>query len=150
MRLLLDTNILLDLLANREEFYREAYALKAMGLYGDADLWVSAKSFTDVFYLMRRHGEFDSAAIQDIFLEHLTYLNVCKIDKDDIEESARAKWPDFEDCLVARCADKVKADMLITRDKKGFERSNVASCSPAVFFDHLEKEYGIVYDEVDW
>lgn len=150
MRLFLDTNVVLDLFADRKEFRREAYGLKAMGLYGDADLWVSAKSFTDVFYLMRRHGEFDSAIVQDIFLEHLGYLNVCTVGKDDIEASARAKWPDFEDCLVARCADKVKADMLITRDEKGFKLSSVAVCSPAAFFDRLEKEHGIVYDEVEW
>lgn len=150
MRLLLDTNVLLDLLACREEFYREVCAIKAMGLYGDADLWVSAKSFTDVFYLMRRHSEFDSAAIQDVILENLAYLNVCGIGKEDIENSARAKWPDFEDCLVALCAEKVKADVLITRDRKGFELSRVTPCSPSDFVDHLEKEYGIVYDEVDW
>lgn len=150
MRLLLDTNILLDLLANREGYCREAYALKAMGLYGDADLWVSAKSFADVFYLMRRHGEIDSAVIQDIFLKHLSYLNVCKIEKEDIEESTRATWPDFEDCLIARCADKVKADMLITRDENKFELSSVPSCSPMAFFDRLKMDYGIVYDEIDW
>lgn len=150
MRLLIDTNILLDLFACREEFVKEAYALKGMALCKEAELWVSAKSFTDVFYLMNREKEFKSDQIQDMFLDNLTYLNVCGIDKEDIVESALSKWPDFEDCLVARCADKIKADVLLTRDKKGFERSNVAWCSPADFFDRLKKEYGIVYDVIDW
>lgn len=150
MRLLLDTNIMLDLFACREEFVKEAYALKGMALFNEAELWVSAKSFTDVFYLMRGKEEFASEAIQDIFLDNLTYLNVCSIDKEDIVESARSKWPDFEDCLVSRCADKVKADYLLTRDKNGFKLANVAWCSPADFFERLEKEQGIVYDVMDW
>ncbi|HIW77401.1 MULTISPECIES: PIN domain-containing protein [Gordonibacter] len=150
MRLLLDTNIMLDLFACREEFVKEAYALKGMALFNEAELWVSAKSFTDVFYLMRGEDEFTSETIQDIFLDNLTYLNVCSVDKEDIVESAKSKWPDFEDCLVARCADKVKADYLLTRDKKGFKLANVAWCSPADFFERLEKEQGIVYDIMDW
>ncbi|MEG0791550.1 MAG: PIN domain-containing protein [Gordonibacter sp.] len=150
MRLLLDTNIMLDLFACREEFYREALSLKAMGLYEDADLWVSAKSFTDVFYLMKKSGAYDNDTIQDIFLDNLSYLNVCKIERADIVESAKAKWPNFEDCLIARCAEKVKADALLTRDRKGFASSSVPPCSPATLFEYLEKEYGIVYDEIDW
>lgn len=150
MRLLLDTNIMLDLFACRKEFCKEAFALKAMALCEDADLWVSAKSFTDVFYLMNRKKEFDSEAILRVFLENLEYLNVCGIDREDIVESAKENWPDFEDCLVARCAEKVKADLLITRDAGGFDRSSVASCSPADFFERLEREYGIVYDVIDW
>lgn len=150
MRLLLDTNVMLDMFACREGFCQEALAIKAMGLYNDADLWVSAKSFTDVFYVMNKSGKYESEVIQDLFLENLSYLNVCKIDKDDIMESARAKWPDFEDCLVARCAEKVKADLLLTRDEKGFASSNVPPCSPAAFLEYLEDEYGIVYDEIEW
>ncbi|MBX9034118.1 PIN domain-containing protein [Gordonibacter massiliensis (ex Traore et al. 2017)] len=150
MRLLLDTNVMLDIFAARKEFYHEALALKIMGLSQDAELWVSAKSFTDVFYLMKNRGKYESDSIQDIFLENLEYLHVCKVEQEDIVESAKMKWPDFEDCLVARCAEKVKADVLITRDRKGFEQASVKSCSPVTFFEMLEREHGIVYDEIAW
>ena len=149
MRIMLDTNILIDLFACREEFYREALEIKAMGLYGDAELWVSAKSFTDVFFVMRHREGFSSGEIQDIFLKNMDYLNVCSVDGADIIKAANLKWPDFEDCLVSCCADKANADFLLTRDKKGFRRANVAACSPAEFFVWLEEEYGIVYDEID-
>lgn len=149
MRIMLDTDVVLDLFSGREEFYRDALKIKAMGLYGDAELWVSAKSFTDVFYIMRRHCNRGSEEIQDIFLENLSCLHVCSVDGSDIKAAAEEKWADFEDCLISRCADKTNADLLLTRDKKGFDRAHVKKSSPAEFFDWLEREYGIVYDEVD-
>lgn len=149
MRIMLDTNVMLDLLSGCEEFHRDALRIKAMGLYGDAELWVSAKSFNDVFRIMRRHCDRGGDEIQDIFLENLSCLHVCSADGSDVETPTKAKWPDFEDCLISRCADKTGADLLLTRDKRGFERASVKKSSPAEFFDWLEREYGIVYDEVD-
>ena len=48
----------------------------------------------------------------------------------DALRAARLEWKDYEDCLVAICADKVKADYLITRDIKGFARSPVPVMRP--------------------
>lgn len=150
MRILLDTNVVLDIFAARKDYRRESLALKIMGLSDDAELWVSAKSFTDIFYIMERSKEYGSEAIQDIILENLAYLHVCNVGKEDIVESAKRKWPDFEDCLVALCAEKVNADMLLTRDQKGFGRAKTTVYSPAAFFDWMKREHGIVYDEVEW
>lgn len=147
MRALLDTNVLVDLFTGRPE--GEATAkLQIMQVLGDIELWVSAKSFTDAFYVMRKENE--SADIQQTFIRSLEFLKVCAVDANDIRQTAERCWPDFEDCLVDVCAEKVKADVLLTRDKKGFMRSSIASCSPTVFFDRLEREYGIFYDEVEF
>lgn len=148
MRALLDTNVMVDLFTGRPPEGEAAAKLQIMQILGDIELWVSAKSFTDVFYVMRKENQ--SADIQQTFVRSLEFLKVCAVDADDIRQTAERCWPDFEDCLIAQCAEKVKADVLLTRDKKGFAQSSVFACSPVTFFDYLEREYGIVYDEVEF
>lgn len=148
MRALLDTNVMVDLFTGRPPEGEAAAKLQIMQILGDIELWVSAKSFTDVFYVMRKENE--SEDIQRAFIRSLEFLKVCAVDADDIRKAAERCWPDFEDCLIAKCAEKVKADVLLTRDKKGFARSSVYTCSPTAFFDRLEREYGIIYDEVEF
>ena len=54
MRILLDTNVLIDLYTQREPEGDTAQKLLIMKEFGDAQLWVSAKSFTDVFYVLSK------------------------------------------------------------------------------------------------
>lgn len=147
-RILVDTNILIDFYQDRRPFSDPAVQLMVAESFGDVELWASAKSFTDVFYVLSRRCE--GAALQRAFKESLTWLNVCSVDKGDIERATERSWPDFEDCLVSLAAEKVGADFLVTRDARGFERSRVPALSPQGLFDHLEHERGITYDTVDW
>lgn len=145
MKLFLDTNLLIDYYAAREP-YRELFVkLQAMQLFGDAELWASAKSFTDVFFVCKKHipAEF----LQDAFMSSQEFLNVCSINQADILEAARRKWPDFEDCLVALAAEKVQADYLITRDENGFSQSKVKAIHPRELFETLS-EQGLYYEDI--
>ena len=148
MRVFIDTNVLIDLIAQREPYCKAANKLVLMSYFGDADIWVSAKSYTDVFYVLRKR--LSSREIQDLFLQGLDILKVCSVDGADIKEAAERCWPDFEDCLVAVCAEKVKADRFLTRDEEGFSRLGIPAMTPDAFFASLEKEAGLTYDEIDW
>ena len=147
LQLLLDTNILLDALLQREPFVEGWKTLLVMQEFGDADLWVSAKSFTDVFYVASQR--MDSHALQGAFIARLERLHACSITEDDIQAAARAQWDDFEDCLVARAAEKVKADFIVTRDLSGFSQSQISACTPTELVEHVKEEYGIEYADLD-
>ena len=147
-RILVDTNILIDFYQDRRPFSDLAVQLMVAESFGDVELWTSAKSFTDVFYVLSRRCE--DTALQRAFKESLAWLNVCSVDKGDIERATERAWPDFEDCLVSLAAEKVGADFLVTRDARGFERSRVPALSPQELFDYLERERGITYDTMDW
>ncbi len=148
MRLLLDTNILIDFFNEREGFYEDALRLLMSGYHGDNELWASASSFTDIFYILTRSG-IDRDQLQDAFINSLDYLRICPIDQDDIMHAAQRHWHDFEDRLIAEAAEKVRADLIITRDKGGFADSSIPAISPAALFDHLEKVHGITYELID-
>ena len=78
MRVLLDTNVLIDLYTKRPPEGDVAQKLLIMHEFGDAELWVSAKSFTDVFYVL--HKTYSSERIQSAFEESYRWLNICSLD----------------------------------------------------------------------
>lgn len=146
LRIFLDTNVLIDLFAQRKPYLEDAERLLVMREFGDAELWASAKSFTDIFYVLSKH--FESSKIQLAFKECFSWLNVCSVDLNDLEVTTDQSWKDFEDCLINTGAEKVKADYLLSRDVSGFSSSKLDVYSPADFFAMLEKDHGLVYDTV--
>lgn len=146
MRLLLDTNVLLDYYGRRAPFFEDAKRLRVAALLGDVELWVAAQSFTGAEYVLRRFAP--TEVLRAMMGESLAFLNIASSSAADVEEGIRSGWSDLEDFLVARCAERARADFLLTRDEKGFARSAVPVLSPAGFFEMLERDHGIVYDEV--
>jgi len=146
MRLLLDTNILIDYFGERREYYPDAVKLRMAANFGDVELWATANSFTDVFYILRK--DHASKSVQDLFLANKNLIKICSVTSDDIFDSADEKWLDYEDCLIHTCAKKIKADYIITRDIDGFMQSAVSCVSPMEFFTELEEKRGISYAEV--
>lgn len=146
MRILLDTNVLIDLYTQRPPDGNISQKLLVMKEFGDAELWVSAKSFTDAFYVLRK--TYNSIFVQNAFEESYQWLEICSVDASDIHLASSRKWNDFEDCLIDVCAEKIKADYLLTRDESGFARAHVQAIDPIDFFNFLEGEYGLTYDMV--
>lgn len=148
MRLLADTNVLLDYLLRRPGHSEEIRDLFVMDFCGDAEIWASAKSLTDIFSVARR--AIGSEATQRNMLAMLERLQAVAIDGDDVRASAEACWPDFEGCLIARAADKVKADYIVTRNKAGFAAATVPAASPREVLDAVAEKTGHHYAELMW
>lgn len=143
MRVLLDTNIVYDILCKRPFDEDGLLQLKIMHAFGDVELWASAKSFTDLFYLMRQ--ELESPVTHDLLEESLSWLKACSVDEGDIEQALQARWHDFEDSLVNVCAEKVKADYLITRDEKGFRNASVPHGTASEFMEFVFEKTNVRY-----
>lgn len=148
MKLFLDTNIFIDYITKREEHYKPALILMLMQEIGDAELWLSSESFTDTFYACLK--VIGKEKLQNCFLACLDFINVCGVDQSDIRLAAERKWPDFEDCIINICAEKVKADYLITRNVNDFKQSKLPVYTSSGFLKMLERDYGIVYDLSDF
>lgn len=147
MRLFLDTNVLVDYFGRREPYFDDCVSLRVMQAFGDAELWASAKSFTDVFYILRK--AVGAAELQAAFKRSAeSFLGVCAIGPDDMLRASELSWPDFEDCIVAAAAQKVKADYILTRDVEGFSRSPIPAMPPSRFLARMRDDHGVVYDEI--
>jgi predicted nucleic acid-binding protein len=146
MELLLDTNVLIDYFAAREPYVEQVRQLKAMAFFGDVKLWGSSNSFTDAFYIMNKAN--DTKTVQKAFLASKDYLSICSVNGEDIYQACERGWADFEDCLVAICAGKIKADYIITRDVLGFKLSKTPSLTPVDFLELIREQQGISYAEL--
>lgn len=148
MRVLIDTNVLIDYIGRRQPYFEAWEKLNAMQIMGDVEIWTAPQSFSDAFYILRKH--FISDELQKTFMACLQFIHVCSIGQEDIELSCTQSWEDYEDCLVFICAEKIKADYLLTRDKTGFINSRIPCYSLEEFFLMLESEYGLVYENINF
>ena len=148
MKLLIDTNVLLDVFLCREQFIADAKKLFIMKQFRDAELWIAAQSYTDLYYVgAKAHG---SDRMQKILKEVFPLLNVCSIDGADISYALDEQWQDFEDCLFWRAAKKIKADYIVTRNAADFTRSDIPTLTPGEFFSTMEAEQNLVYKETEF
>ena len=147
MDLVLDNNIVIDHIDRREPFYELSRRVCLLGVVDEANTYISVNMLTDIYYLLRK--DYGSQGAQDLIENNLSFLQLIGISAEDAQKALAARWGDFEDCLVARCAEKIKADYIVTRNVKDFRSSSVEAVTPEELFDRLEKQ-GFVYEEVDW
>lgn len=143
MRALLDTNIVYDILCQRPFDEEGLMQLKVMHAFGDVELWVSAKSFTDLHYLIRR--ELGSEAAHEVLEGVFSWAHACSVDEEDVKRALGARWADFEDSLINVCVENVKADYLVTRDEKGFRDAKVPHGSASDFMQFVFDKTNIRY-----
>lgn len=140
-RLFLDTCLLIDYFSARPRFFDPMVKLRVAGMLGDVQLWCSAKSFMDVFYVSSKGV--DPVALQKAFTESLGFLQVASVDAECVREACLRGWDDFEDCLVAVTAERCRADVLLTRVVAGFRRSAVPAMTPDEYLGRLKEDEGI-------
>lgn len=133
MKVVIDTNVILDTLARREPFFEQSQAAMQMVAEGAVIGAVTANSISDIYYILRKHLDGDSirAALRGL-MELLEVLNV-----GEAECLAALDLPmgDYEDALVACCAQTWKADFVITRNIKDFIASPVRAVLPETFIE---------------
>lgn len=145
MKLLLDTNLLIDYLGRKKPFFDDAQKIIAAGYFHDASLFVSAGSVKDAFYVLNHYVP--SERIQRSITALFEVVRPVVLDAHDLSMAASLLWDDFEDCLIALSAVKTSANYLITRDQAGFSRSMVPALSPSEWLNLMEQR-GLTYDSV--
>lgn len=146
MNLLVDTCVFIDFLGRKAPFFEEAVQVVAAGYFGDAKLWIAGQSINDAFFVLNRY--MDSQKVQQAIAESLAVFTPVALSPQDYQRAAALGWKDLEDCLVALCAEKAKANWLVTRDARGFERSPVPAISPTEWLA-LKRADGFEYDQVE-
>ena len=131
MRLVLDTNVVLDVLAHREPFCADAVRVLSIVETGAAEGFVAAHTVSTLFYLLNRG--IGSRRARSGLLDLLRIVDVVAVDHDRILQALAMDWEDFEDALQAACAVKADADYLLTRGQRGFVGADVTVLSPAEF-----------------
>ena len=128
MRVLIDTNIVLDFLLQRELFFQDAERLFQAIDTGQVIGYVTATTLTDIFYISRKHTRSIEQARQAVS-ETLIAMAICPIDRDVLESAFNSGLADFEDAVQIFSAVAQELDAILTRDAKGFLSSPVSVLS---------------------
>lgn len=132
MTIVIDTNIILDILMEREPFFTGSYSALKKALEEDAVCLVSAAAVTDIFYLLQKGLKNKAKAIEQMerLLQIVTVTDTLAI---DIQMALSSAASDFEDAVVAAVAERNGADYILTRDAKHYKGSAVEAVTPKIF-----------------
>lgn len=148
MKLLLDTNVLIDLLEPREPYASDVRKLCIAAEYGDVQLWSCVQSFADAYYVLTRRGATEDA-VKKALLALLDFFTPCNTYASALRPALSSDWQDVEDYLIAYSSKSIGADLLITRDKEMSALSPVRAMTAHEFLKMMEEDHGLAYDEVD-
>lgn len=151
VRLVIDTNVLMDALRARPRYGESAKRILVLGRVREFDLWVSAGQMKDLTYFLTEGGKPSLAERAMEQVEGLRkFVNVCSLTAEDIDEMLRLAWVDPEDSLVDIAARRVGADAIVTGNKKDFARSSLMVFTADELFNYLREKKGLDFDLLDW
>lgn len=149
-KVVLDTNIMVDFLNERDPYYEEVRLLMLCGRVGEITLCMSASQTTDLIYILSNGGR--ASELPEV-LEKMrglrTFVEVLPIGEREVDRMLSTSWKDPEDALLFETALQAKADCIITRNQNDFESGLVRALDCEEFFDWVNTEFGVSYDEVD-
>ena len=129
--MLLDTNVLLDVLAFRKPFYDAAARIWTLAEHQKLDALVSAISFNNIYYIIRKAG--GKAKADDALRIIRDLFTPVPLDAKLINQAMDSSIDDFEDAVQFHSAVRETADFLITRDPDGFPSTGTPVLSPPEF-----------------
>jgi predicted nucleic acid-binding protein len=135
MKALLDLNVLLDVIQNRQPHYADSAKVLSAARSGEFEALIPFHAVTTIFYLVERAQDTATASQTVDWL--LQYFNVPTADKSTLVQARSLKLKDFEDGVVASVAVRDKCDFIISRNAVDFSASPVKAISPADFLKIL-------------
>jgi len=129
MKLLIDANILLDVLQNREPYVQASSIIWKLCETEKAKGYVSALTFVNLIYIMRK--EMNPKKIEEISHVLSLIFKFTDFSVSDLCRATKLNWNDFEDAVQSITAERVHADYIITRNVKDFARSKVVAFTPS-------------------
>lgn len=134
MRIMCDTNIIIDVLMQREPFYEDSYKLLSLCEQRKVTGLISAAAVTDIFYMVRKYTHSTEMSYQAIG-RILDCVRVCDVTNADVLKAYQIHAKDFEDCLMVVCAMEAKCKYIVTRNKKDYDGMCITAVTPAEFLE---------------
>lgn len=135
MKVLIDTNVVLDVLCKREGFYEDAARIMKYCEVNKITGVISALTIPNIVYIMRK--ELDVQKTRDVIEKLQLMFTVADLKADDIKKALSMDFKDFEDALQSACASRIKADYIITRNIRDFVNSKVTAIKPTELLERI-------------
>lgn len=136
MRILFDTNVVLDVLLDRDPFSLTSAKLFSKAESGEISGYVCATTVTTIHYLSRKVIGDDSA--KEEIHKLLKLFEVAPVNRVVLETALSLAFKDFEDAVLHESARHKEAQGIVTRDLTGFKQSKIQIFSPEELLLMLE------------
>lgn len=123
-KILIDTNILLDYLMEREPYFENAKKIVVSCVEGEVKGCIAAHSIPNMFFILRK--DFTAKERREILTNLCSIFDVEGIDKSKLLSGlANEEFSDFEDCLQMECAKAYEAEYIVTRNVSDYTTSEI-------------------------
>jgi predicted nucleic acid-binding protein len=136
LRIFLDVNVILDVLAEREPWVEASASVLALCEIDEVEGIVAAHSITTLYYLTTKHLSRKKATAAMVDL--LKLVSVAAVTQDVILKAISLGWTDLEDAVQGVCALESGSDFIITRDATAFDSLSIPAVTPSEFLALLD------------
>ena len=136
MKVLFDTNIILDVLLDRQPFSEHASFLMSKVERSEINGFLCATTVTTIHYLLSKYLDKEKAieSINSI----MALFEVASVNRLVIENALKSKFTDFEDSVLHESARHAGAEYIITRNIKDFKKTKIPAFTPTEFLSMVE------------
>ena len=135
-KVLVDKNILIDLLADRQPFSKFAIEIFSLAQNNKVKLFTSSHSYATAHYLLKKY--MSEADLRKALISLLDFIELVPIDTAIIKKSLLSKHKDFEDAIQIFAASAVdRVDFIVTRNLKDFKDAGITVLPPDELLNHL-------------
>ncbi len=128
-KLFLDTNIVVDLIADRKPFSKYAITIFNQAEEKKVQLFTSSHTIATTHYLMKKF--IDEKDLREILFDLLEYIQVVPVSLEILKKGLKSQHKDFEDAIQIVCASSIgKMDFIVTRNIKDFRDSEITVLTP--------------------
>ena len=128
-KIFVDTNILIDLIADRKPFSKFAIELFSMAEEKKIKLYTSSHSIATTHYILKKY--IAEKELRNVLYDLLDYIQIIPIDIDALKKGLKSAHKDFKDALQIISAYSVdKMDCIVTRNVKDFKDSEIPVFTP--------------------
>ena len=138
MRAVIDTCVILDYLQCREPFFDDALNIAIGRARNEFDAYITASSLTDLYYIIHRHTH-SNTETRRIISDLTVLFGLVDTYAEDCVNAMNSEMKDYEDAVMSETAYRIKADCIVTRNIKDYERSKVPALLPSEFLMKTEK-----------
>lgn len=135
-RVLIDTNVVLDVLLDRRAHVEASAAVWAAVERGSVEGMLAAHAVTTIHYLIRK--ELGTAKAKRTLSAVLRVFKVAAVDAGAIQDALELDLSDFEDAVTVSAARAAACDFVVTRDPKGFRGASIRCLTPEAAVPLLE------------
>ena len=139
MKVLIDTNVALNILLNQPNFYagsKKVFDLAETGVFA---AFISASAITDIYYIASKSlGK--KAARENIKQHLLQVFKPAAVTDSHIYQALDLEWDDFEDSVQYIVGESFSADYIVTRNTEDFASGSIIAITPEQFLETIAQE----------